>query len=124
MDKIRKSNFEFRQFFDKVTSTFTYLFFDSETSEGVIIDPIRENLADNLKYIEELEINLKYIIDTHVHADHITASCFLREATGARIVVGKISGVECADILIKDGQELDFGRFNIKAISTPGHTDG
>ena len=124
MDKIRKSNFEFRQFFDKGTSTFTYLFFDSETSEGVIIDPIRENLADNLKYIEELEINLKYIIDTHVHADHITASCFLREATGARIVVGKISGVECADILIKDGQELDFGRFNIKAISTPGHTDG
>tara|TARA_B100000700_G_scaffold303066_1_gene374161 strand:- start:2784 stop:3515 length:732 start_codon:yes stop_codon:yes gene_type:complete len=117
------SNFELRQLFHKDTSTFTYLIFDSETKEGIIIDPVREKCFEILKYIGELEIVLRYIIDTHVHADHVTASGDLKNATGAKIVIGKISGIECADILIKDGDELNFGRFRLKAISTPGHTD-
>mgnify|MGYP001300856492 CR=1 FL=1 len=124
MDQINKSNFEFRQIFDTKTCTFTYLVFDAETREGIIIDPIRENFSKNLKYIEELEIDLKYIVDTHVHADHVTSSCFFKEATGAKIVFGKITEVKCADILIKDGEELEFGSFSIRAISTPGHTEG
>ena len=124
MDQINNSNFEFRQIFDKKTCTFTYLVFDAETREGIIIDPIRENFSKNLKYIEELEIDLKYIVDTHVHADHVTSSCFFKEATGAKIVFGKITKVKCADILIGDGEELEFGSFSIRAISTPGHTEG
>ena len=59
MDQINKSNFEFRQIFDTKTCTFTYLVFDAETREGIIIDPIRENFSKNLKYIEELEIDLR-----------------------------------------------------------------
>ena len=120
---MKKSKFEFRQFFDKDTSTLTYLIFDSDTKEGLIIDPVKEQFANNLNYIEELDIVIKYIIDTHVHADHVTSSSMIRKATGGKIVFGEMSEVKCADILIKDGEKLNFGRFKIKAISTPGHTD-
>ncbi|MCS5586112.1 MAG: MBL fold metallo-hydrolase, partial [Gammaproteobacteria bacterium] len=73
----------------------------------------------------ELELDLKYIIETHVHADHITSSCPLKQKfVNAKIVLGEANPVACADILIKDGESLSFGQHSIKAISTPGHTDG
>jgi len=123
MAKPNQPKLVFRQFFDKDTGTFTYFLFDSETMEGLIIDPVKEQFDLSLQFIEELGVELKYVIDTHVHADHVTSSCMLREATGAKSVFGEPSGIECADILLEDGDELEFGHFSLKAIATPGHTD-
>ena len=69
-----KPKLAFRQLFDKDTGTFTYYLFDSETMEGLIIDPVKEQFDLSLQFIEELGVELKYVIDTHVHADHVTSS--------------------------------------------------
>ncbi len=115
----------FRPLFEKESSTYTYLLADSKTKEAIIIDAVSETKQRDIGLIEELGLTLKYIIETHVHADHITSSCPLKEKfTQAQIVLGEANAVACADVLIKDGERLDFGEFNIKAMSTPGHTDG
>ena len=69
----------FRQFFDKDTGTFTFFLFDSETMEGLIIDPVKEQFDLSLKFIEEVGVKLKYVIDTYVHANDVTSSYMLRE---------------------------------------------
>jgi len=122
MAKPNQPKLVFRQFFDKDTGKFAFLLFDSETMEGLIIDPVKEQFDRSLQFIEELGVELKYVIDTHVHADHVTSSRMLREATGAKSVFGESAGIECADILLEDGDELEFGHFSLKAIATPGHT--
>jgi len=97
-----------RQFFDKDTEIFKYFLFDPETMEGLIIDPVKEQYGRSLQFIEELGVELKYVIDTHVHADHVTSSCMLREATGAKSVFGEPARIECAGILLEDGDVLEF----------------
>ena len=106
---MKKKNLKFRQMFESETSTFTYLVFDSESRQGILIDPVKETVSRDLKLIDELAIKLLYILDTHVHADHITGAGDIREATGAKSVVGAKANVECVDISIEDGQELNFG---------------
>ena len=113
----------FRQLFDCETSTLTYLLWDLETKTGVIIDPVREQFERDLRVVGDLGIELVYALDTHVHADHITSLGMLREALGLCTAVGEPSGVPCADILLKDGETLQFGKHNLTALSTPGHTD-
>ena len=115
---------EFRQLVDEETNTYTYLLFDQASKEGVIIDPVLEKVERDVKLINELGIKLKYILDTHVHADHITGSGPLRDQTGAQIVLGAAANLECADVLIKDQAELTFGNTQVKALATPGHTAG
>ena len=78
--KPNQTKLVFRQFFDKETGIFTYFLFDSETIEGLIIDPVKEQFDRSLQFIEELGVELKYVIDTHVHANHVTSSYMLREA--------------------------------------------
>jgi len=115
----------FRPLFEKESSTYTYLLADSQTKEAVIIDAVSETKQRDIGLIEELGLDLKYIIETHVHADHITSSCPLKDRfSQAQIVLGSANSVTCADILIKDGESLAFGKYQIKALSTPGHTDG
>lgn len=115
----------FRPLFEKESSTYTYLLADSITKEAIIIDAVSETQQRDIGLIEELALDLRYIIETHVHADHITSSCPLKQKfTNAKIVLGESSPVACADILIKDGDNLEFGSYSIKAMSTPGHTDG
>lgn len=115
----------FRPLFEKESSTYTYLLADSQTKEAVIIDAVSETKQRDVGLIEELGLDLKYIIETHVHADHITSSCPLKDRfSQAQIVLGSANSVTCADILIKDGESLAFGKYQIKALSTPGHTDG
>jgi len=115
----------FRPLFEKESSTYTYLLADSQTKEAVIIDAVSETKQRDIGLIEELGLDLKYIIETHVHADHITSSCPLKDHfSQAQIVLGSANSVTCADILIKDGESLAFGKYQIKALSTPGHTDG
>ncbi len=115
----------FRPLFEKFSSTYTYLLADFESKEAIIIDAVQETKQRDIGLIEELGLTLKYIIETHVHADHITSSCPLKERfSDAKIVLGEANSVACADILIKEGDILTFGKYKVIAMSTPGHTDG
>ena len=115
----------FRPLFEKQSSTYTYLLADSNSKTAVIIDAVDETQQRDIGLIEELGLDLKYIIETHIHADHITSSCPLKQRfPTAKIVLGENNPVTCADILIKDGENLSFGSHTITALSTPGHTDG
>lgn len=77
----------FRQLFDEKTWTYTYILADSDTHEAIIIDPVRDQVERDMRLITELGLTLRYILDTHIHADHITGSGLLREKTGAQIVM-------------------------------------
>lgn len=115
----------FRQLFDLETSTYTYILADEETKEAVLIDSVFEQVERDLKIIAELGLKVKYLLETHVHADHITGVSKLKEKlTEAKSVLYKDSGVTCSDILSEDGQEFSFGKYTIKVISTSGHTNG
>ena len=115
----------FKPLFEKESSTYTYLLADSSTKEAIIIDAVDETQQRDIGLIEELGLDLKYIIETHVHADHITSSCPLkRKFVNAQIVLGKTNPVACADVLIKDQETLEFGDYQMTAMTTPGHTDG
>ena len=113
-----------RQLFDRESCTYTYLIYDADSLEGAIIDPVIGLFERDMNIIEELGIELLYTLETHAHADHITGSGKIRQNTGAKIVYGEKTGVAAIDILIEDGQSLPLGRYEINAISTPGHTSG
>ncbi|RLA25985.1 MAG: MBL fold metallo-hydrolase [Gammaproteobacteria bacterium] len=115
----------FKQLFDQATWTYTYLIADSVSKDAVFIDPVNTHIDDYLQLLNELDLNLKYSLETHVHADHITASGLLRQKTGALTGVGQLCGAETADIQIQDGDIFDFAtNEQIKVIATPGHTPG
>lgn len=114
----------FYQLFEHITSTYTYILGDSETREAVIIDPVKETVDRDFKLLKELDLNLKYILDTHVHADHITGSGELRKLTGAKLGVSSHYDMSCPDIQLNDGDEIRFGKHVIRVIHTPGHTSG
>jgi len=117
-------NLVFHQLFEKETSTYTYLLGDKNTKEAVLIDPVIETVERDLQLLSDLDLKLKYILDTHVHADHITGSGEIRKRTGAKVGVSSAYDMACPDLHIEDGQEISFGEFTIKAIHTPGHTSG
>jgi glyoxylase-like metal-dependent hydrolase (beta-lactamase superfamily II)/rhodanese-related sulfurtransferase len=114
----------FRQLYDADSSTYTYLLADEQTREAVIIDPVIEQFDRDRTLIEELELKLLYVLDTHVHADHITGSGLLRERLGAKTIVSERAGVVCADRLVKQGDIVAFGRHKLEVRETPGHTSG
>lgn len=113
----------FYQLFEQESSTFTYLIADGDTKEAALIDPVRETVERDLKLIQELGLHLKYVLDTHVHADHITGAGEVRERTKAHSGVSATANVPCVDIPLNDGQELMLGNKKIKVIATPGHTN-
>lgn len=118
-----KKNLIFRQLFDYDTWTYTYLLGDEISKEAILIDTVKEKVDRDLAILKELGLKLKYVLDTHVHADHITGAAKLRAATNAKTAISKNSGVKCADLLLEDNQELTFGEFHLKALETPGHTN-
>ena len=118
-----QSSIGFRQLFDHETWTFTYLLWDLETREGIIIDPVRENFERDFCLVGELGLRMVYALDTHVHADHITSLGMLREKFGLRTAVGESSRVPCADIMLNDGDKLTLGKHTLYALATPGHTN-
>ena len=114
----------FRQLFDPETSTYTYLLADPATREAIVIDPVLEQIERDLGLVADLGLALRYALDTHVHADHVTALAALRDRVGARTVVSVRSGVGCADLLVGDGDAIRFGSLGVEVLETPGHTAG
>ncbi|XP_026482022.1 persulfide dioxygenase ETHE1 homolog, mitochondrial-like isoform X2 [Ctenocephalides felis] len=114
----------FRQLFDSTSSTYTYLLADTETREALIIDPVLEQAKRDKQLVEELGLTLKYAINTHVHADHITGTGFLKQLLpGTKSVISEASGAQ-ADKFLKDGDILRVGSIDLLARATPGHTVG
>lgn len=113
----------FHQLFETESSTYTYLIADRKTREAVLIDPVLETVDRDLQLITELGLKLKYVLDTHIHADHITGAGEIRKRLGVKTGISEHADVECVDIPLRDGQELLLGNKKIKVIATPGHTD-
>lgn len=114
----------FRPLFDPPTSTYTYLLADTSTREAVIIDPVRDRHERDVELIRRLGLKLRYVLDTHVHADHVTAAGTLRRELGARTVVSRRAGIPCADLAVDDGDVITFGSHRLEVRATPGHTEG
>ena len=113
----------FRQLFENQTSTYTYLLADEKSREAILIDPVFETVDRDAQLIKNLNLNLKWTLETHVHADHITGASALREKLGSQIAISAESKVTGADRLLHDSEEIHFGAFSIKALATPGHTN-
>ncbi|MEC4747639.1 rhodanese-like domain-containing protein [Methylomicrobium sp. Wu6] len=115
----------FKQLFDTETWTYTYFIADPVTKEAVLIDPVKSHLDEYIALLDQHGLKLKYTLETHVHADHITASGLLRQKLGAKTGVGQLCGAVGADLQLQDGDVLEFaGDEIIKVIATPGHTKG
>jgi sulfur dioxygenase len=112
----------FRQLFDQDTWTYTYLIADPETKEAALVDPVIEQVERDWKLIQELGLNLKYCLETHIHADHITGTGKLRKLTACQGIVPEQATAECADRKIRDREVVKLGNIEIEAIATPGHT--
>ena len=113
--------------FEQDSSTFTYLIADSVTREAAIIDAVESMIDRDIALIQELELDLKFIMETHIHADHITSACPLKKSFPlAKIVIGieNIDAEACADIMVGEGHILPIGEHEIVVIETPGHTPG
>jgi glyoxylase-like metal-dependent hydrolase (beta-lactamase superfamily II)/rhodanese-related sulfurtransferase len=114
----------FKQLFDPDSSTYTYLIADDTTHEAVIIDPVFEQADRDLKLVREHGLKLKHTLETHVHADHVTAAQTLKNATGAITAVSADCNAHGYDRLLKEGDVILFGHEEITVIATPGHTPG
>jgi sulfur dioxygenase len=114
----------FRQLFDPESSTYTYLLGDETSREAVLIDAVREHVDRDLLLVGELGLDLRYTLETHVHADHVTGAGVLRARTGCRTVVSRRGGAPCADLQVEHGDRISFGGRWLEVRATPGHTDG
>ena len=112
-----------RQLFEVQSSTYTYLLAADYASEAIIIDPVDVMLNQYIQLLKELNLKLKYIVETHLHADHVTASGPLRELTGAEILLGAGVLPQCDNKPINDGDKILVDGLELTAIATPGHTD-
>jgi glyoxylase-like metal-dependent hydrolase (beta-lactamase superfamily II) len=113
----------FRQLFERDSSTYTYLIADQSGGEALLIDPVKTELGQYLQLIDELDLRLVFAIDTHVHADHVTALGDLRAATTCATLMGAQSRAECVSRKISDGERIEVGGLELRALYTPGHTD-
>lgn len=114
----------FRQLFDPETSTYTYLLADEVSRKAVLIDSVLDQFERDVRLLRELELELAYALETHVHADHVTASGRLRDVLGCRVGVGESTGVTNADLLLRDGETVHCGELTLEVLATPGHTSG
>ncbi|XP_037806598.1 persulfide dioxygenase ETHE1, mitochondrial [Lucilia sericata] len=118
------NDFFFRQLFDSESWTYTYLLADVNAKEAIIIDPVLEQAKRDAQLIKDLGFTLKYAVNTHMHADHITGSGWLKQLLpGCQSVISVDSGAK-ADIHIHEGDKVQFGRHAIETLATPGHTNG
>ena len=114
----------FRQLFDIESSTYTYLLGCEDTHEAIVIDPVFEQHARDSALIRELGLKLRYALDTHVHADHVTGAWLMSQTLGAQSVIAEHARVTGTDVNVSDGDVLGFGNCSVTVRATPGHTDG
>lgn len=112
------------QLFDQASSTYTYILVDPASDEALIIDPVDDQMTRDLSLLKEHGLKLRYIVETHAHADHITSAAALIEHTGALAATPEGCGVKPSAVQLRDGDILQFGAQQLKALNTPGHTAG
>ena len=112
----------FRQVFDNKSSTYTYLIASAKGREAVIIDPVIENVQSYIELLNELDLKLVKVIDTHIHADHITGASKLKLATNCSTLMGEHTPADAVEIKVKDDEIIKIDQIEIRAMYTPGHT--
>ena len=112
----------FKQVFDIKSSTYTYFIASAKGREAVIIDPVIENVDSYIKVLNELDLKLVKVIDTHIHADHITGASKLKKATNCLTIMGEHTPADAVELKVKDEEIIKIDQLEIKAIYTPGHT--
>ena len=112
----------FKQVFDQKSSTYTYFIASAKGREALIIDPVIENVRNYIEILNKLDLKLVKVIDTHIHADHVTGASKLKAETNCTTVMGQNSPADTVDIKVKDNEVLKIDDLEIKAIYTPGHT--
>ena len=113
----------FEQIFDVKSSTYTYIISSGKGREGLIIDPVIENTDIYLKFMNSMDLKLVKVIDTHIHADHITGLNELHKRTNCLKIMGKNSKSEVIDLRVKENDKINIENLEFKTIYTPGHTD-
>ena len=113
----------FKQLFDPVSSTYTYLLACQETGQCVLIDPVLEMVERDQEVLQELGLKLTFTLETHVHADHITSARRLKNQTGCKVAYPDIKDLPCADIKVREGEPFQVGTVQLHPLFTPGHTD-
>ena len=112
----------FKQVFDTKTSTYTYLIASAKGREAVIIDPVIDNVDDYIQLLKDLDLKLVKVIDTHIHADHVTGASKLKQATNCTTLMGEHTPADAVEIKVKDNELINIDGLNIRSIYTPGHT--
>ena len=112
----------FKQVFDQKSSTYTYIIASAEGREALIIDPVLENVEDYIKLLTELNLKLVKVIDTHIHADHVTGAGKLRDKTQCVTIMGEHTPTDAVEVKVKDEEIIKLDQLKIKALYTPGHT--
>lgn len=114
----------FRQLFEPISSTYTYLLGSEVTGEAILIDPVIVAQDRDLAEVARLGLKLAWTVDTHVHADHITGALELRQRTGCNMAAPAPEQVPCADMALEEGKPLQVGDIILQPLHTPGHTSG
>ena len=112
----------FKQLFDQKSSTYTYLIASAKGREALIIDPVIENVNQYVQLLKELDLNLVKVIDTHIHADHVTGASKLKDITKCTTIMGDHTPANTVEIRIKDDEYVNLDNIKIRAMYTPGHT--
>ena len=112
----------FKQVFDTKTSTYTYLIASAKGREAVIIDPVLENVENYIGLLKDLDLKLVKVIDTHIHADHVTGASKLKQATNCTTLMGEHTPADMVEIKVKDNELIKIDGLKIKSLYTPGHT--
>jgi len=113
----------FRQLYDHESSTYTYLLAERAGGEALLIDPVLANANRYVRLIDELDLKLVLAVDTHIHADHVTALGALRESTGCASAMGEMTRAECVSVRFNEGEKLCADNLHLQVLYTPGHTD-
>jgi glyoxylase-like metal-dependent hydrolase (beta-lactamase superfamily II) len=119
----RQNSMVFRQLFERESSTYSYLIASRPGGEALLIDPVLDHTGQYIQLLRELDVRLALAIDTHVHADHVTALGGLRESTHCTTVMGRETKADCVSRRVADGEVIHLDGIDIRAIHTPGHTD-